>query len=194
MSNALKRKVTLYPGKVVAVDLYPGKVAGKDLYPGYVEFDIPQIPDANSIYPPWWVDTITIYNKFTDEQTQVVSWFKTVLKNCFWQLRGAELTIGESVLDSKSIVCRIPKNPQFLDKEEWLKTPNDKMGNYFTLGQGDIIVRGECDFTINEYASGKRSSDLLAKYKEFQECMEITEYSNNARVARIPAHYLARGK
>ena len=142
----------------------------------------------------WWDDTITIYNKFVDEQTDVVSWFRTVLKDCFWQLTGTEVNVGETVLDSKSTVCRIPKDDKYLDKSEWVKIPNDQMGNYFTISQGDIIIKGECTFVINEYQDGQRSTDLLAKYRDYQQCIEITQYSINTKTGVNNPHYLARGK
>lgn len=146
-------------------------------------------------FPVWWETTITIYNKFVDSQTNVVSWFRTVVTDCFWQLTGTKATVGQVVLDSKTIVCRIPKDDRFLDKAEWIKLPNDEMDNYFTLGQGDIIVKGECDFVIDEYTKGHRSTDLLSKYREYEACMEINECSNNTGKGRTPIeHYLARGK
>lgn len=144
-------------------------------------------------FPVWWDTTITIYNKFTDAQTQVVKWFRTIVTDCFWSLDGSKVTIGDVVLDSKSILCRIPKDERFLEKKDWINVPNDEMGNYFTLGQDDIIVKGEVSDEINEYASGKRSTDLLAKYREYQECMQVGEYSINTGTGRNNEHYFARG-
>ena len=145
-------------------------------------------------YPIWWETTITIYNKYEDTQTQVVTWYKTIITDCFWQLTGTKITIGDSVLDSKAIVCRIPKDDRFKDKSEWVQIPNDQKGNYFTIGQGDIIVKGESSFVIDEYQDGHRSTDLLAKYREYQSCMEISEYSNNTGLGRNNEHYLVRGR
>lgn len=145
-------------------------------------------------FPIWWDTTVTIYNKFTDNQTSVVRWYKHTATDCFWKLSGSELRVGETVLDSKAIVCRIPKDDRFLEKQEWITKPNDEMANYFTLAQGDIIVKGECDFVIDEYTKGHRSTDLLGKYREYQACMEITEFSNNTGIGRNEEHYLARGK
>lgn len=34
-------------------------------------------------YPIWWDTDLTIYNKFTDPQTQLIKWYRTVLTNCF---------------------------------------------------------------------------------------------------------------
>jgi len=145
-------------------------------------------------YPEWWEHTITVYNKFTDTQTDVIRWFKQVIHDCFWQLSGTELTVGKTILNSKSIICRIPKDDKFMEKQEWIKLPNDQMGNYFTLSQGDIIVKGECDFVIDEYTKGYRSSDLLGQYREYQACMEITEWSNNTGAGRCLEHYFMTGK
>lgn len=145
-------------------------------------------------FAQWWDTTITIYNKFTDAQTQVTHWFKQVVTDCFWQLSGSTVRIDEVTLDSKSIVCRIPKDDRFLEKQDWIKLPNDQMNQYFTLATGDIIVKGICDENIDEYTSGHRSTDLLNKYREYQACMEITEFSNNSGVGRNNEHYLTRGK
>lgn len=145
-------------------------------------------------FPVWWDTTITIYNKFVDTQTDVVRWYRTIVTDCFWQLSGTEVRVGGTVLDSKSIVCRIPKDDRFLEKQDWIALPNDEMDDYFTLAQGDIIVKGECDFVIDEYTKGHRSTDLLGKYRKYQACMEITEFSNNTGIGRNNEHYLARGK
>ena len=145
-------------------------------------------------YPIWWEDTITIYNKFVDNQTQLVHWYRHVVTDCFWQLTGSTVKVGEVTLDSKSIVCRIPKDDKFLEKQEWIALPNDEMDKYFTIAQGDIIVKGTCEDEIDEYTSGHRSTDLLGKYREYQACMEITDYSNNTGLGRNNEHYLTRGK
>ena len=145
-------------------------------------------------YPMWWDSTVTIYNKATDPTTQVVTWYKRKLTDCFWSLQGTKVTIGEVTLDSKSVLCRIPKDPLFLEKADWIALPNDQKSSHFTIGQGDIIVEGEVSDEINEYQTGHRSTDLLSKYREYQQCMEITEYSNNTGIGRNNEHYLARGK
>lgn len=145
-------------------------------------------------FPIWWDTTVTVYNKFIDAQTQVVSWFRTVVTDCFWQLTGTKAMIGDTALDTKSIVCRLPKDERFLEKQEWIKLPNDQMSSYFTIAPGDIIVKGDCDFTIDEYTKGSRSTDLLGLYREYQGCMEISDWSNNTGIGRNNEHYLARGK
>lgn len=144
-------------------------------------------------YPSWWNTTITIYNKYEDAQTQLVTWHRHVVTGCFWKYSGNKVTIDDVVLDTKDIICRIPVSNEFLEKHEWIAIPNDQMHNYFTLSQGDIIVKGEVQDVINEYQPNTRSSDLKAKYKALQGCMEIQEWSNNTGGGRGNEHYFARG-
>ena len=145
-------------------------------------------------YPIWWDSTITIYNKYIDQATQVVTWYRTVVNNCFWSLEGTKVAIGDVVLDSKSVLCRIPKDDAFLEKKDWDALSADKKSGYFTLAQNDIIVKGSIEEVINEYQAGHRSTDLLSKYRGYQQCMEISDYSNNTGVGRNNEHYLVKGK
>lgn len=146
-----------------------------------------------NVYGAWWNTTLTIYNKFQDPQTQVIRWYRHVVENAFWQPLGSKITIGKVVLQTDDIICRIRKDDAFREKHEWVAIPNDQMGNYFTLGQGDIIVKGEVTDEINEYVSGSRSSDLLSKYKKLQGCMEIKSWSNNTGGGRGNEHYFVKG-
>ena len=144
-------------------------------------------------YPSWWNTTITVYNKFEDPQTQLVTWYRQVIDGCFWKYSGNKVVVGNTVLETKDIICRIRIDDRFLEKHEWIATPNDRMSNYFTLSQGDIIVKGEVDDEINEYQSGQRSSDLKTKYKALQGCLEIQEWSNNTGGGRGNEHYYVKG-
>ena len=147
----------------------------------------------NAIYPEWWDTTVTIFNKFTDPHTQIVRWYKTVVDGAFWKYVGDKITIGKTVLETNNIICRIRKDDRFLEQYQWLQTPNDQMENYFTLGKGDIIVKGEVDDTIDEYQSGHRSNDIIAKYKDLQGCMSIDEVAVNVGAGRALQHYLVKG-
>lgn len=147
----------------------------------------------NELYPEWWDTTITIFNKFKDPQTKVVRWYKTVVTGAFWKYVGDKVTIGQTVLETNNIICRIRKDSRFLEKYQWEQKPNDQMSNYFTLGNGDIIVKGTVEDDINEYQSGSRSTDLIAKYKKLQGCMSIEEVAINTGIGRCNEHYLVKG-
>lgn len=144
-------------------------------------------------YPSWWNITVTIYNKFEDPQTQLITWYRHVVEGCFWKYTGNKIVVGNTLLETKDIICRIRIDERFLEKHEWIAIPNDKMSNYFTLSQGDIIVKGEVDDEINEYQSEQRSSDLKTKYKALQGCLEIQEWANNTGGGRGNEHYYVKG-
>lgn len=144
-------------------------------------------------YPIWWDTTITIYNKFMDPQTKVITWYRTVVTGAFWKYVGNKVTIGQTVLETNDIICRIRKDDRFLEKHLWLNKPNDEIGNYFTLGKGDIIVRDEVEDIIQEGVSGHRSSDLLTKYKNAQGCMTIDQIAVNTGPGRCEEHYFVKG-
>jgi len=145
-------------------------------------------------YPIWWDSTVTIYNKYTDTSTRVTSWYKTVVTDCYWHLTGSEITVGQTVLDGKSIICRIPKDSRYLDRSEWVKLTDTEKKDHFTIGHGDIIVLGECSFVIDEYTAGSRSTDLLSKYTEYEQCLEVNEFADNTGIGRNNEHYKVRGK
>lgn len=145
-----------------------------------------------SKYPDWWDSTITIFNKYKDPQTQVVTWYKTVLNDCFWKDTGVKVTIGETMIDADGIICRIPEQENFKPYAEWVKLSRDVMADYFTLGVDDILVLGEVEEDINEYASGQRSSDLINKYKP-QGCCQIQKFNINTSTSMIQPHYMVRG-
>lgn len=143
-------------------------------------------------YPAWWDRTITLYNKYVDPQTQVITWHRTTLDNCFWKNASDKVTIGTVVLETTKVICRIPANDNFLEYYRWVELPNDEMGDYFTLNQGDIIVAGEIEDTINEYQKGSRASDFIEKYKSLG-CMEVKEISINTYTTANEPHYYVRG-
>ena len=142
----------------------------------------------------WWDKTITIFNKYVDPTTQRVSWYKTVVENCFWKYVNNTYTLKRDkiTLETKSVICRIPQDSRFVDKRTW-KGLADK-SDTFTLANGDIVVLGEVDDEIDEYVSGKRSTDLLTKYKEYDECFEIDTYVNNVQTGVGLEHYKVIGK
>lgn len=150
--------------------------------------------NISNIYPIWWDTSITVYNKYEDTQTDVVTWQRNVISNAFWKDTGAKLTVGDTTIDTNSIICRIRKDSRFLTKSEWMALPNDRRQDYFTLSPGDILVKGEVADIVDEYTSGSRSSDLIQKYKALDGCMEIQKASINAGIGRGSEHYYVIGE
>ena len=146
-----------------------------------------------SNYPIWWDTTVTVYNKYEDAQTHVITWFRKVITGTFWKYVKDTVSINNTVLESKKTICRIRENSAFLEKYVWLAKTTEQKANYFTLGQGDIIVKGEVTDTIDEYTDGSRSTDLLTKYQALQGCMEIDVVSINTGPGRCEPHYRVEG-
>lgn len=148
---------------------------------------------------PWWDKTITVYNKFVDPTTQRVSWYRTVVENCFWKAQNIIFNMGRYgvsqigvLTENKTITCRIPKNEKYLARKEWRELENKS--DYFTLANKDIIILGEVEDVIDEYVAGQRSTDLIAKYTENDACLEIDTYVDNVQTGVGLEHYRITGK
>lgn len=148
-----------------------------------------------NIYPPWWDTTVTIYNRYEDPQTKVVTWFKNTVDGCFWKYQHDKLTIGQTVLESNKTICRIRKDERFLEAYAYRDLVNTEKPEYFTLAKGDIVIKGDVSDTIDEYTKGHYSTDLVKKYKALQGCIEIDHVSVNANGGRagMSEHYLVEG-
>ncbi|MCI8332846.1 MAG: hypothetical protein HFE78_08495 [Clostridiales bacterium] len=94
--------------------------------------------------PAWWDQTITLYHRVADGGA--VSWRRTVLDHCFWKETSAQSQKDLAAYQERSVTVRIP----------WREIP---------VSVGDILVLGAVDDEIDEYTSGERSTDLLAKYQ-----------------------------
>lgn len=140
-------------------------------------------------YPIWWDSTITIYNKTKDSDNKV-TWYKTKVTGCFWKHLVEKVVIGTQLVETSNVLCRIPKNINFLPKHDW-ELLSDKSNN-FTLSVEDIIVKGDISETINEYVSGSRSTDFIKKYKDIG-CIVINDVTINTGIGRCNEHYLVKG-
>lgn len=144
-------------------------------------------------YGPWWDRTLTVYNKYIDPQTKVITWHRHVVTDSFWKYVGEKVSVGNTILETKDIICRIPVREDFMEKYLWNQLPNDEMDNYFTLGENDVIINGEVDDIVDEYTTGHRSSDLVTKYKALQGCMVINRVAINTGGGRGNEHYYVKG-
>ena len=144
-------------------------------------------------YAAWWDDTVTVYNKYEDPQTHIISWYRTVLTSCFYKSIGENVKINNVEVDTNNILCRIPRKDNYRKPYIWMSLPNDVKGDFFTLKQGDIIVEGEIEEEIDEYTAGHRSTDFVTKYKALQGCLTIQEVGDNTGVGRGNEHYRVNG-
>lgn len=146
-----------------------------------------------SNYPKWWNTTVTIFNRYENPITHVISWYKTVVDGCFWKYVGNKVTIGNSVIETDNTICRIPENANFLEKYQWIALTNEERLTKFTVGQGDLIIKGSVADVIDEYTAGSRSTDIVAKYRELQGCIEVQRVAINTTGGRNNPHYYVSG-
>lgn len=148
--------------------------------------------DPMTYTPPWWDKEITVYNRFEDKLTDVTTWYRKHLTNCFFAYEGNQLTIGSTVLETNTTICRIPQDKKFKERYLWEELADKS--SFFTLGVGDIIILGNVSDIVDEYAAGHRSTDLINKYKDLQGCIKIQSIALNIGPARCIPHYLVRGE
>lgn len=140
-------------------------------------------------YPEWWNETITVYNKHINPVTDMVTWYRTVIPDCFWKEAGVKVLVGSTVIDTNSVICRIRVNEKFMDIMAWKDALPEDLETHFTLQPGDIIVKGEVTDTIDEYTAGQRASDLMEKYVN---CLMIDMATVNVGGGRGDEHYLVK--
>lgn len=93
---------------------------------------------------------ITIYNKYFDKASRLDKYQRTVLKGVFFDNKKAVNTIKSGMENADEAMIVIPftvdSNKTYKNPIEFQKL-NDK-SNYFTLQEGDRVVRGGIDFEI----------------------------------------------
>lgn len=104
------------------------------------------------------------------------------------------MAIGDTMLETHDVICRIRKDNAFLENYVWVEKPESEKPNFFTFSKGDIIIKGEVNDEVNEYQNGSRSNDLIKKYKDLQGCLVVSEYTVNVGGGRCNEHYLIRGE
>ena len=147
-----------------------------------------------SNFPAWWSDTVTIYNRYEDPLTNLITWNRTVLDGCFFKNTNNKVTVGQTVIETNDIIVRIPQKSNYREYATWINLGNDRRVNYWTLHQGDIIVKGNVSDTINEYNSALNSNQLLAKYKALGTCLVVNRFSDNSGIGRGLKHYRVVGE
>lgn len=85
---------------------------------------------------------MTIYNKYTNSTTKVVTYKKHYIENVFWDdSLGVNLNHGYDEADKVNIFIPKYKNniTNYVDKKNY-------NGTGWTFQEGDIIIKGNCTF------------------------------------------------
>lgn len=145
-------------------------------------------------YPSWWNDTITLYCKYVDPtDRKSVKWYRYVIEGCFYKHTVEKITVGKTTVEGTSTICRMRPSELFKPKNEWMSLSDTDREEYFTLDEGDIIVKAEVPDVIDEYITDQRSSDLIKSYHSWPGCFTIETVSINVGGGRGNEHYHVRG-
>lgn len=150
-------------------------------------------PLNNLVYPIWWENTITLYNRYQDPVTDLITWTPTVIHDCFVKRANNRIIIGGTSIETGDKLVRIRESEDYVTYSKWIELPNDIRAKKFTLHLGDLIIFYEVSDVIDEYSKGHRASDILAKYKDMNECMVISNYQENIGSGRVDPHYYVLG-
>ena len=139
----------------------------------------------------FWDKTVTLYNKYEDEITGAIHWYRHKLTDCFYKVTNNTVTVGSVKLQTNDNIIRIPAQIKYLSADKWQELPNDKKTEYLTLKGDDLIFLGDVSENIDEYTPGKRSSDIIEKYKALG---SVVVTSVNINDFLPEPHYLVRGE
>lgn len=137
--------------------------------------------------PKHWNKVVTIYNKYEDGDG-LLHYYRRVLNNCFWKETNNKVTVSNVTLQSNNHIIRIPQSKDYMSPLEWQGLADKS--NAFTLQTGDIVIKGDVSFEINELEDGHRLNDFLAQYK--QGIATIVSINDNTDLPN--AHYFVKGE
>jgi len=133
-----------------------------------------------------FVDTITVYNKYTDINTGTEKWARTVLEGVYWNaIKGATVRrTGVTSADSVQLII-----PFAADKGHGYTTPKvwAALGNRngrWTLQSGDIILHGD---------TGPALPYTAKELQGYDDMLVITSVDTKAH-GGLMAHWEVSGK
>lgn len=131
-------------------------------------------------YPPWWVDTVTLYNKVTADGK--ILYYRHVFEDCFIAFEENEKSDSGNSGEGLTATVRIRANDKYLPSKGYADSGEAVQKTYFTVTPGDVIFVGTVDDEMAD-ESGKRPHDLLEKYEGFF----VSSFKDNSNAP--PAHY-----
>lgn len=136
-------------------------------------------------------ETVTVYNSYVDPITRYKVYLPTVLHGVSWFGNLVVDVTTNGLISASKYYVRVPdyvdsSGKQYLTPKAFAKIPNDQMQFYWTLEEGDIIVKGEVD----DIGDDAKPAKLEEKYDDV---ITIISVSDNRRVDNAP-HWKVMGK
>ena len=124
---------------------------------------------------------LTIYNKYLNKETERTEYIRTHIYGVNFQVKTM-VAVADKGLNSANIATIfIPMNAYFSNKK-YIKpkafkniSPSDK-GDFFTFEEGDIIVKGICDFEL----SSKNLNELKNNFDDVYSLISIETNENGS--------------
>lgn len=124
-------------------------------------------------------ETITVFNKRLDADTGFDAYIPTVIRGVSWFCEIASSVDTSGLKAANKFTIRIPADADFSSKS-YVDSAGYASGDaekVFTLGNGDIIVKG----SVTE--SGLKPADLQARFGEVVTILGVTD---NRRTGNAP--------
>ncbi|MBY6916053.1 DUF6751 family protein [Clostridium botulinum] len=95
----------------------------------------------------------TLYNHYTDKETERVSYKRTVITSVNWQGEQKTAVTDKGLVSANQIDILIPFNSDFEGKKyigpkEYRRLADEDKDKYFTFDNDDYIVKGEIDSSV----------------------------------------------
>lgn len=126
-------------------------------------------------------DSITIFNKKYDSQERDNEYFRTVLINVNVEKKKAVNVIKSGLENASSGTIIIPieylesDQKEYISPKKYQKLSSEEVIKYFTIQEGDIVVIGEIDYTID-----KKNTITLLK-KNYDNVFEIVSVDDKLK-------------
>ncbi len=139
----------------------------------------------------YWNKTITLYNRYEDDHSGIVKWYRHILSDCFVKQTNNKVSVGGVQLTTNDNIIRIPEQSSFLFPAQWRDLSDVEKKRCLTLQAGDLIFLGAVEEDIDELTTGQRANDLIVKYSVlgsvYVKAVNINDQLPNS-------HYYVRGE
>ena len=112
---------------------------------------------------------ITIYNKYYDNDLGYDLYQRAVIEGVNWQGKCHATVTDKGLLMADSILIFIDKLDNYISPKQFARLSDSERVNYFTLGMGDKIVKGQINFEI----TGVKPYSIANLESEFDDVVNI---------------------
>ncbi len=131
-------------------------------------------------------DTITVWNKWRNPETNKDEWFRHVITGCSWEHKAVREVDGQTARLASVFSVLISENPQYRAAGEWA---DDKI-TFFTLQEGDLVALGVQSAEITGAAPNTESA---VRQNLAPEVFTIRVFVDNTGGYKRGKHYYLEG-